>query len=280
MNGQTATIGEIFSLSWQQYKQRALPILAVILISAALLGGLIMIMVLCAVFGGALLGHFMNDQAGLLIVVGMVCALVLIATVVAIWCQAAMLVIVMDEELGIVEAFQKGWDYLWPMAWVMTILSGILIAGFVLGVLPGILTLVWFCFCFYTLIAEDRRGLEALLASMEYVKGHWWNTFGKLLVIWLLSAVISLVPFVGQVLSMLFAPFFMLFMLAMYRDLRSIKGEAAVTDNSGIRIFWWIVTVVGLLLPLLGLAAGMFALFTGDLEWMEYTRDSMHGTWL
>ena len=46
-----------------------------------------------------------------------------------------MLAIVIKEDLGIIEAFQTGWTYLWPMTWVLTIYSGIVLTGFVLGII-------------------------------------------------------------------------------------------------------------------------------------------------
>lgn len=280
MSTETATIGEVFSLAWQQYKQRALPVLAVILISTALLGGLVMIMLLCGMFGAAILTHSINERVALLLVIILIALLLIVVTVLAVWCQSSLLAIIVDEELGIVDAFRTGWDFLWPLAWVMTILGGILITGFVCGVLPGILFMIWFTFCFYTLLAEDRRGLDSLLASMEYVRGHWWDTFIKLFLVWLLSALLSLIPFLGQILSILFAPYFMLFMLIMYRDLKEIKGEVVITAGSGTRIFWWVLAVIGMLLPILGLAGALVTLFTGDQAWLEYSHQSVQQTWL
>lgn len=280
MSTETATVGEIFSLTWQQYKQRALPLLAVILISSALLGGLVMIMVLCGAFGGALLAHLISERAALMIVISMISLLVIVATVLAIWCQAAMLAIVVDEELGIIEAFRTGWDYLWPMAWVMTILTGILITGFVCAILPGIAFMVWFTFCFYILLLEDRRGMDSLLVSMEYVRGYWWDTFIKLFLVWLVSALLSAIPFVGQILSLIFAPFFMLFMLTIYRDLKSVKGEVEVSAGQGARVFWWVLAIIGMLLPILGLAGAVVTLLSGDNTWFEYSHQSVQQTWL
>lgn len=280
MRTETTTIGEVFSLAWQQYKQRAIPVLAVLLISSAVLGGLIMIMVLCGMFGGAILTHIINERAAILLVIIFVGLLLMAAIVLGVWCQASLLAIIVDEDLGIIEAFRTGWDYLWPMAWVMTILGGIVITGFLCGILPGILFMVWFTFCFYTLFAEDRRGLDSLLASMEYVRGHWWDTFIKLFLVWLLSVLLSVIPFVGQILSILFAPYFMLFMLIMYRDLKEIKGEAVITAGSGTRTFWWVLAVIGLLLPILGLAGAMVTLLTGDHTWLEYSHQSVQQTWL
>ena len=274
-----ATLGTLFRTAWDQYKQRALPLLAVLLISAVVIGSLLMALVLCATIGGAMLTHFTDKRTATYLVIALVCVLLLMAFVLFIWSYTTLVAIVLNEDLGIIEAFQTGWKYLWPMAWVLTLAPAIVLTGFALGVVPGILFAVWFSFCGYILLEEDHRGMDALLASMEYVRGHWWNTFGKLLVLWLISAAVSLIPFIGQVFSLLLNPFFMLFMLAMYRDLKAVHGVAAVDAGPGSRIFWWTMAGIGLALPLAALAAILFSLLTGEQEWLHLPA-SMHNRWL
>lgn len=279
MSTEIATFGTLFRLSWDQYKKRALPLLAVLLISTVVIGSLMLALVLCVTVGGAMLNHFTDERTATYLVIVLVCVLLLVVTVLVIWSQTALLALVVNEDLGIIESFQAGWTYLWPMAWVLTLAASILLTGFALGVLPGFLFAVWFGFCMYVLLEEDRRGMDALLASKEYVRGHWWSTFGKLLLLWLISAVISFIPFIGQVFSLLFAPFFMLFLLAMYRDLKAAHGVAAVDAGPGSIIFWWTMAVIGLVLPLAALAAVLFFLLTGEQEWLHLP-ESMHGRWL
>jgi hypothetical protein len=279
MRTEIANFAQLLRTSWDQYKQRALPLLAVILISTVVVGGLFMVLMLGISMGGAMLAHFTDERTATWLVILLAGILLLVLIVLIFWVQTTLFVLVVKEELGIIEAFQAGWDYLWPMAWVLTLASGILISGFALGVLPGILFTVWFTFGMYVLLEEDRRGMEALLASREYVRGHWWNIFGKVLALWLLSAVVGLIPFIGQIFSLLFAPFFLLFLLAAYRDLKAVKGEAVVTAGSGTLAFWWFLAVAGLLLPLLAMGLAFFALLTGEQEWMQLP-GPMHGRWL
>lgn len=278
MKTQVISIGELFSLTWTQYKQRALPILAVVLISSVLIGGLTMIMVLCGMFGGVILTHVMDKMTGVYIIVALLSFLLLIITILIIWCQAAMLAIVVDEETGIIEAFQRGWEYLWPLTWVITILSGILMTGFAFGILPGFVFLAWFSFSVFILFEEDHLGMETLLISREYVRGFGWNIFGKMVVIWFISAIASLIPFLGQILSILVAPFFMLYLLNMYRDLKEIKGTVEIEDGKTSMIFWWVVTIIGLLLPVVALLGLLFFLFAGGEHPMTPFLDSTHGT--
>ncbi|MCL7487311.1 MAG: hypothetical protein M8357_03940 [Desulfobulbaceae bacterium] len=278
MDKQLIPISELFSRTWTQYKRRALPLLAVLLIGTVMFGGLSMITVLFGIFGGAILAHVIHDTTAIFIMAPLMTILLLAVIILFIWCQTALAAIVVDEELGIIEAFQRGWEYLWPMTWVVTILSGILTTGFALGVLPGFLFLVWFSFCPFILLAEDRRGLDALLVSREYVRGYGWNTFGKMAVVWLLSVMAAIVPFLGQLLSILFAPFFMLYILEMYHDLKSVKGAMEPETGGAGRIFWWAVTIIGFILPIAVLLGLLYFVLTGGQDWLSPQWQDMHRT--
>ena len=51
-------------------------------------------------------------------------------------------------------------------------------AGFVLLVIPGIYLAVRLFFVPQTVVIERARGLDALRASSDIVRGFWWRTFG------------------------------------------------------------------------------------------------------
>jgi uncharacterized membrane protein len=216
-----------------------------------------------------MIAHIQADQVWFILLIVISCTLVLIGVILGFWFYTAMVAIIVEETLGVIEAFRKGWKYLWPMAWVVTIYSGIITTGILLGLLPGILCLVWFAFSFYILLEEDQRGMDAILISMEYVRGNWWNTFGKLLVVWLLYIIIAAIPFVGTIASIFFHPFVMLFTVELYRDLKSNKGEVELSTSTGAKIFWWIVTVIGLALPVIVLIGALMAIIQGDNFWFE-----------
>lgn len=277
MSYNPATLGQLFASAWEEYKNRAMPILAVILISTGVIGSLAVVLILFAGFGGALAAHAQIYRGWIILLIAISCFFFLVTVILALWCNTAMLAIVVDKDLGVIEAFRRGWMYLWPMAWVMTIFSGIVAAGFVFGVLPAILTAVWFSFSVYILLEEDKRGMDAILASMEYVRGDWWNTFGKLLVAWMLYIVIGIVPFVGTLASIFFYPFLMLFMVEVYHDLKSGKGEAELPVSPGARILWWGIAVIGLLVPVIVLIGALMTLLSGESFWFEHTGSSLHG---
>ena len=95
MHTQITPIGELFSLTWAQYKQRAIPLLAVILINTVLISSLILITVVFGLLGGATLMHFMeNNFIGIGIIFAIITLFLLVIATLLIWCQTAMLAIV------------------------------------------------------------------------------------------------------------------------------------------------------------------------------------------
>ena len=88
----------------------------------------------------------------------------------------------------------------------------------------------------------------------------------------------GLFPFIVQILSIILAPFFMLYLLNMYRDLKSIKGDIELEGEAAGTIFWWTVAILGLILPVAGLLWLVYYLFTGDQALMGPIGSGMHGT--
>ncbi len=279
MSTEVATIGELFSQAWEQYKIRALPIFVVMLISTVLVGGLMLVLIFGGLIDGRVISHVISGPAGGIIIFCVVSVWFLLITVIVFWSQTALLALVVKEEMGIMDALHAGWLYFWPMSKMMSILFGIILAGLMLGVIPGFIFMVWFFLGLYTLIDEDRRGLDGLLASREYVRGHGWDTFFKFALIWLISFLAGTIPFAGQVFSFLFTPFFMLYLLAIYRNLKAVKGEnAVVTTGPAGRLLWSCLAALGLILPVIGLLVVLAALVLHGQEWLLEVRQLMPST--
>lgn len=133
----------------------------------------------------------------------------------------------------------------------------VLISVLLLSVVP--LSMV---FGFIVMIDEGHTSIDALLISRLYVRGHWWDTFFKLFLLWLLLAGLSLLsillPFAAsfpghqviiQLVSFVTTPFMLLYMVAIYRDLKKAAGK--VDPNSSFRCLWVLMAAAGILLPLL-----------------------------
>ncbi len=273
MNGRVKPIDDILKESWDLYRQRAVPILIVILLTTFAALVVVFSFLLLAFF---LAGGFEELAAGIdtmagnpLLLLAFLVFLLLI-TVVVIWSQAATVVVSVDQDIGITEALRASWKYLLPLAWIGTLYLGVMTTGLFLFLVPALFFGLSMSLCFYTMVDEDLRGMDALLASHYYVRGRWWNTFGKFTAVWVMSMAVGMVPYLGQVLSLLFTPYMLLFMVVVYRDLKETAGEV---DLQGIsRWPWNLMAAVGILLPLLGLLGALVSLgprLPGMMEQLE-----------
>ncbi len=254
MGAQLKGIGEVVTETWGLYRQRAVPILAVVLLTSLLSVFLVFIFILIAMFGlgglQVLNGRLELAQSGMATVIWLLPPL-LVGTVLVTWSLAAVMAVSVDEDLSVTAALRAGWRYFMPLAWVGGLYMGIVLSGLSLLLIPGLILGFSLCLCFYALLDEDLRGMDAVLASRLYMRGHWWNTFVKFLSVWLVATAVGLVPYVGPLFSYIFTPFLLLYMVVVYRDLRDAAGEVNLYPAG--RWVWGMMATAGIILPLLGL---------------------------
>jgi len=87
-----------------------------------------------------------------------------------------------QEEGAILANLHMGWDVYLPALWVSILNSLVVLAGTLLFFFPGIWVGVLFAFSVILVVAENRRGTQALAASAALVKGRWWSTLWRILV--------------------------------------------------------------------------------------------------
>ncbi len=257
-NGELKGFKDLFLETWDEYKSRGLTILGVMLVAGLIMLGILVFLGLAAaLFPGGIEHAVTQVRHGQLNgpVAAIFALFFCIALLFALWSQSATIAAAVDESLGIGGALKVGWRRLWAMGWVLLLVSSIVITGYFLFVVPGIFLSVTLMFALYPLYDEGLQGMDAVLVSHYCVKGRWWNTFGKLLLIWLIAIVLHLIPFVGQVLYVLFTPFLFLFMVGLYRNLR----ETTQVQPSSVGR-WWLMAGVGMILPVLGLIGAMVTL--------------------
>ncbi len=226
-------IGDLFRKSWEIYRSRIGALLPVYLLS---------IVIFLAAFGVGLgtsvvVGLFAQSLRGPVIVLGALAGFIA-AMVAFFWALAALTFAVVDEGIGIREAFGKGWERIMAFAWLYVLSGFIITGGYLLLIIPGLIFLVWFGFGQFILAEEDQRGMQALLKSKEYVRGQWFGVFWRLLVVWLVSAGLGVIPFIGPLLSLLFVPFVMIYMYLLYNDLKASNREPVYSVSAGAKLKW------------------------------------------
>jgi hypothetical protein len=235
-------IGELFSKTFGVFKKRVLPLIGLYLLGIIVTGVAVGIFV---GIGALLGGMFEGMRTGIVIGTGVVAA---IAGIIAFgWGYGAFVHAVADERLGFGAALKRSWQKVGSFIWVFMLSQIIIVGGFGLFFFPGILFAVWFSFALFVFANEGVSGMSALLKSKEYVKGHFGGVFLRFFLVVVISAGISWIPIAGGILSLLYAPFMMLFIYNMYADLRGLKGKFAFAPSGGQKALYPVLGILGLI---------------------------------
>jgi uncharacterized membrane protein len=170
------------------------------------------------------------------ILLGVLGILVIIAVVLTInlWLQIVQIEVLRqvtkDKILGIKKTLRFSWGKrIWPLFLAGLLYFSVVIVGFVLLLIPGIIFLVWFSFAFFIVVEERRGAVAALKRSKELVSDYFWPVLGRYLVFLLISAIVqvgaSTVPVAGPIVVIFLHPYFMLLPYLLYQDLLRVKGS-------------------------------------------------------
>lgn len=86
---------------------------------------------------------------------------------------------------------------LWPFAWASVLQGLVTLGGFLLFIIPGFVFMVWFAYAQQAVVADGKRGLEALAASRDLSRGRfftvtWYLFVGPFLVMLAYLAALAL----------------------------------------------------------------------------------------
>ncbi len=242
--------------AWQVYRRRVWVLLGLLFLPSLFfsivllaIGGLVV-----TLSGGvnAFMGDFVGHQLDREVIIGMV-ILGSIGTLFGIWMVCTQLIAALDDDCTFNQALIAGWQNLLPFGFVCLIYTGIVMTGIVLAVLPGILFACWFFFAFFFLLDNNCRGIQALQASRMALRGRFWNVLFKLFLLWLIKVLLFSIPWVGKPLAILAAPFFLFFLVGLYRDL---KETSPLPTRSG-SMAWGVLSAVGVVVVFLGMVGAV-----------------------
>jgi phage FluMu protein Com len=244
-------LGDLFGKSWEVFKNR----IGILLVLYLIIIACVLVPVGLFLGAGFLISLVMPEGRAPLLVGGGITGGI-IGLFAAYWGGAALVFAVADETLGIRDSLVKGWERLGSFIWLYSLAGFIIVGGFLLFIVPGVIFYIWFFFGQFVLVAEGDRGMAALLKSKEYVKGRWLDVFFRIFVLWLISVAAGMIPVAGSFLSLLFIPFSMIYHYLIYAELREIRGEVEVPTTGSDKNIWVGVGVLGHLafFGLLGMA--------------------------
>jgi len=249
--GGLSEIGDLLTRTWAQFKARIGVLLPLQLISIAMLIACIAASLGMAMFFAQLLPAYKNPLLVIAAIIG-----VTIGMTAMFWPITALVFAVADSSLNISAALAAGWKKLWAFLWLFSILGYIVAGGYLLFIIPGVIFTIWFIFAQFILVTENIGGMDALLKSKAYVKDRWFDIFIRFLVIWAISTGVGMIPFLGIIFSLLFAPFAMIYSYLIYEDLKALHQEPLDYPNtSGEKLKWIGIASLGyIVLPLIIIA--------------------------
>lgn len=116
-----------------------------------------------------------------------------------------------------------GWKKYWKVVLLGIILIFVVGLGFILLIIPGVMFMVWFNFSKFIIIEREVGVKEALTLSRNLVKGRFWKIFGRLIVFGIFIIVcqilLSIIPYLGSVVTTLFGILFILPSYLLYKEL-------------------------------------------------------------
>ncbi len=163
---------------------------------------------------------------------------------------------------GVAQSLRAGFSLFFPALWVSILVFFILIGGYTMLIVPGILMSLWFLFSSLALVIEGKRGMNALLRSREYVRGHlgaicvrffiiFFISFAAHLAIYWLSGlqittamimttitmITGVTLFAGvymvinTIIAIFMGPFTMVYLYKIYQNLTALKPEPALVAS-------------------------------------------------
>ena len=139
------------------------------------------------------------------------------------------------------KVFESSKDLFWPYLGLSILTAVLIFLWLLLLIIPGIIFSVFYVFAVYVFFCEDKRGMEAIKRSKNLVKGYFWQIFGRILFLFLVTLIfVSIIGFpsfplakestayeiwdvIMQIINMIVAPVYIIFFFKIYRDLVKIK---------------------------------------------------------
>lgn len=246
-------LGGLFSNAFTIYKKQWLPLLLISAITAGISYALSFLLL-----GGALLGVALISVVNPLVLIGVVFAALLVFSYLMVVLGGVMLRAVSDTTQGVGGSFGWAFKHSLSLYWIYILFFLLIAGGFSLLIIPGIFFLIWFAFAPFVYATEGDKGFDAYFKSKDYVRGHFWSVVVRLIPPALIFGVIYFLPIdqlIKAVLYFLLNPFLLAYMQSLYLSAKAVRAQSTATPQKESKIAYFIVGLIGLVLPALILAA-------------------------
>lgn len=216
------SVQECLSHGWQTFKSSPLIFLGVsllILVANILVSGLQFIIEFAGgqVAGNSMVASTITVLISTVIGIGLSFAISLCQTVFYLRAHES------TKDIALTSVWRP--EVFWKFVGTSMILGIILLVGFLLLIVPGIILSIIFGFALYAVVEERLTPMEALKASARLTKGHRWQIFGLMAAIVGINILGLIALIVGLLVTI---PVSTLAMVHAYRTLKDWQLPAVV----------------------------------------------------
>lgn len=242
--GELSSVGSLLKETLGIFKKRFLALIVIILLASLLsiAGSLI-----------AFIPAMISKSLGFISVI--LCVIVIIY--VSARCYAALYHAISHEDSGIKESFTATRGRVLSFIWISLLQASVIIGGYFIFFIPGIILSVWLFPAIFIFINEDVRGMDSLLKSKEYVRGRGLQVFIRLFVSIIIVTLFGMIPIVGPLLSFLLMPFPLIFAYLLYKELKEIKGDFDFQPSKRGKLAFIVIAFFGPFVPFIVVVAMM-----------------------
>lgn len=146
-------------------------------------------------------------------------------------------------------AYQAAFPLILSYLWVSILVGATVFLGLLLLIVPAIIFGIWFSMTQFMVIFEGKRGVNAMQASRELVKGHFFEILKKLLFLFVVMVVISFIIYapltlilggqenvtyivIDALVTFVIAQISIIYIYQIYQSLKSLSGEYATTTQN------------------------------------------------
>jgi len=101
------------------------------------------------------------------------------------------------------------------------IVSIVVFIGLMLLIIPGIILGIMFMLTIHVVMLEGKSAIEAMSRSKNLVNKRWMNAFLLIIIILIISIIVSMIPFIGPLLTILVYPYFVVVLTFFYYSMKS-----------------------------------------------------------
>jgi hypothetical protein len=229
INQKMISISELFSQSFKIYEGKFWKLMGMAILPCLIsMIPLVIIFILYAIF------RFLVPDVMAMNIITMILGFlgviaVIFVAIINYLAQIGLMIMVKENNpsLKITEAFKMAKKIAWNYLSTGLLAALLILLGFILLLVPGIIWSVYYVFVAWIVISEGKLNKAAMSRSKYLVKGYWWSIFGRLLLLTVILGIISSIPS-AQIISWILAPFSAAYVYYMYKSLVAIKDQGEV----------------------------------------------------